>query len=64
MRVPYLSIHGVDPGAEYAHWLADLIPGALVEVWPDLGHYPHLVEPARFVSRLAAFDSSLPMRQA
>ena len=32
------------------------IPTAEVEVWPDLGHYPHLVEPERFVARVVEFD--------
>ncbi len=53
--VEYLSLFGVDPGADYGSWLADRIPGATVEVWPDYGHYPHLVDPDRFVERLAAF---------
>ncbi|HHO58195.1 MAG TPA: alpha/beta hydrolase, partial [Oceanithermus profundus] len=36
-------------------WLAARIPGAAVEVWPDYGHYPHLVDPDRFVERLRTF---------
>jgi pimeloyl-ACP methyl ester carboxylesterase len=52
---PYLSLHGIDPGDEYKAWLQGLEPQALVEVWPDLGHYPHLVEPDRFVARLREF---------
>ena len=52
---PYLSLFGIDPGPEYAGWLADRIPGAGVEVWDDHGHYPHLVDPDRFVSRLRQF---------
>lgn len=54
--VPYLSLHGIDPGPDYAGWLTSRIPTALVEVWPDRGHYPHLVEPDRFVERVVAFD--------
>lgn len=30
-----------------------------VEVWPDLGHYPHLVEPQRFLARVAEFEATL-----
>jgi pimeloyl-ACP methyl ester carboxylesterase len=56
VKVPYLALHGSDPGSGYAAWLADVIPGATVEVWPDEGHYPHLVEPLRFVNRLADFE--------
>jgi pimeloyl-ACP methyl ester carboxylesterase len=59
VRVPYLALHGSDPGADYGEWLTRTIPTATVEVWEGDGHYPHLVEPARFVDRLRAFESSL-----
>ena len=52
---PYLSLHGIDPGDEYKDWLQQLVPQAEVEIWRGLGHYPHLVEPDRFVSRLQSF---------
>jgi len=55
---PYLSLHGLDPGPDYAAWLNTLIPGATVEVWNDVPtHYPHLVDPARFVSRVREFTA-------
>ena len=47
-KLPYLAIHGIDPGPAYAAWLTGLIPTATVEVWEGLGHYPHLVDPDRF----------------
>jgi pimeloyl-ACP methyl ester carboxylesterase len=50
--VPYLAIHGEDPGDEYRAWLAGVVPTAHVEVWPDSGHYPHLAHPDRFVARV------------
>ncbi len=53
--VPYLSLFGIDPGADYADWLASQIPGAKVEVWAGYGHYPHLVAPDRFCQRLVEF---------
>jgi pimeloyl-ACP methyl ester carboxylesterase len=56
ITVPYLSLHGIDPGPDYERWLTDRVAGAIVDVWPGLGHYPHLVEPQRFVERLIAFD--------
>ncbi|MEO6571288.1 MAG: alpha/beta hydrolase, partial [Ilumatobacteraceae bacterium] len=59
ITVPYLSVHGIDPGPGYPAWLTERIPTALVEVWPDLGHYPHLVEQQRFVDRVIEFDRSL-----
>ncbi len=57
--VPYLSLHGSDPGDDYADWLRAIVPSATVEYWPETGHYPHLTDRDRFVSRLAAFDASL-----
>jgi pimeloyl-ACP methyl ester carboxylesterase len=56
LRVPFLSLHGTDPGPAYAEWLRARVPDAFVELWPDHGHYPHLVDPTRFVARLDAFD--------
>ena len=53
--VPYLALFGIDPGDGYADWLAARIPGALVEHWEQHGHYPHLVDPDRFVDRLHDF---------
>ena len=53
--VPYLSLFGIDPGPDYAPWLEARVPGATVELWDEHGHYPHLVDPDRFVSRLEAF---------
>lgn len=58
ISVPYLSLHGIDPGAEYGKWLTSRMPGATFEVWRDLGHYPHLIEQQRFVDRVVAFDTS------
>lgn len=52
ITVPYLAIHGIDPGEGYTEWLHSLVPSSTVEVWADQGHFPHLVDPARFVARL------------
>ena len=59
ISVPYLSLHGIDPGPDYATWLTGLVPSAVVEVWPALGHYPHLVDTDRFITRLETFCASL-----
>ena len=59
IHVPYLAIHGSDPGVEYVHWLLALVANARVEVWPDTGHYPHLMDPERFAERLDQFDGGL-----
>jgi len=58
-NVPYLALFGLDPGDGYAEWLAQRIPASIVECWSDadhhFGHYPHLVDPDRFVTRLRDF---------
>ena len=59
ITVPYLSLHGIDPGRDYATWLTAKIPSATVEVWPHHGHYPHLIDPARFVTRVTEFPATL-----
>lgn len=56
ISAPYLSLHGIDPGPDYADWLTSRVSSAEVEVWSDLGHYPQLVEQDRFVERVLAFD--------
>jgi pimeloyl-ACP methyl ester carboxylesterase len=56
IAVPYLSLHGIDPGPDYAGWLKGKIATATVEVWPNSGHYPHLIQQQRFVERVIAFD--------
>jgi pimeloyl-ACP methyl ester carboxylesterase len=52
--VRYLQIAGEDPGPDYQKWLAARLPAAVVDVWPQSGHFPHLAHPDRFVRRLAA----------
>lgn len=56
--VPYLSLHGTDPGEDYADWLTDRIPAALAEQTPARTHYPHLAEPEWFASRVHEFFST------
>jgi pimeloyl-ACP methyl ester carboxylesterase len=53
--VPYLALFGLDPGAGYGDWLSERIASSTVEYWADHGHYPHLVDPDRFVERLRDF---------
>lgn len=54
----YLSLFGLDPGPDYDSWLIERIPTAVIERWDDHGHYPHLVDPDRFVARLRKFWTS------
>jgi pimeloyl-ACP methyl ester carboxylesterase len=58
VTAPYLALHGSDPGPDYPAYLKSLIPHAEIEVWPDLGHFPHLVEQERFLARLREFEQS------
>lgn len=55
--VSYLSLFGIDPGPDYGVWLSGHIADATTDVWPEHGHYPHLVDPERFVARLHDFWS-------
>jgi pimeloyl-ACP methyl ester carboxylesterase len=55
ISVPYLSLHGIDPGADYPSWLTALVRTAIVENWDSLGHYPHLVDVPRFCARAREF---------
>ena len=55
-HVPYLALHGVDPGLGVCGVAGTpTIAGSTLEVWPDHGHFPHLVEPQRFLERLHDF---------
>ena len=56
--LPYLALFGVDPGSEYQPWLHSRIADSIVEVWDGHDHYPHLIDPDRFVSRLERFWES------
>ncbi|MEY9895067.1 pimeloyl-ACP methyl ester carboxylesterase [Catenulispora sp. MAP5-51] len=56
--VPYLSLHGTDPGGDYTDWLTHRIPGAVVEQAPKHTHYPHLAQPEWFASRVHQFFSA------
>ena len=55
ISAPYLNVFGIDPGDDYADWFAAAVPSARTEVWAGLGHYPHLVEPDRFVATARSF---------
>lgn len=57
-NVPYLALFGIDPGPEYADWLRSKIPGAQTQSWDGAGHYPHLVDPDRFVTAVESFWSA------
>jgi pimeloyl-ACP methyl ester carboxylesterase len=51
-QVPYHLIAGTEPGEGYRTWLREALPQARVTVYPSAGHFPHLVDPARFAAEL------------
>ncbi|GAB2455412.1 alpha/beta fold hydrolase [Jatrophihabitans fulvus] len=59
VKVPYLNLLGSWPPGGYPEWLLDLAPRSRVEVWEGLGHYPHLAEPERFLTRVREFEEDL-----
>ncbi|MHB1208469.1 MAG: alpha/beta fold hydrolase [Acidimicrobiales bacterium] len=59
IEVPYLSLHGTDPGEDYEEWLRALVMDARVERWAGLGHYPHLVDQDRFLQLVSEFEVTL-----
>lgn len=59
LSVPYLAIHGSDPGPGYEAWLTARLPSATYDLWDGLGHHPHLVEPERFAARVREFVAGL-----
>ena len=58
LRVPYLVLHGDDPGTDYVDWLTARVPTATVEIWGG-GHWLHLGNPDRFVSRVRDFVAAI-----
>ena len=56
IRVPYFALHGSDPGSEYVQWLKKAIPSASVEIWDNVGHYPHLVNQGPFLELVNDLD--------
>jgi pimeloyl-ACP methyl ester carboxylesterase len=56
ITVPYFALHGNDPGAAYGNWLTTAVPTASLEVWDNLGHYPHLVNQGQFLELINDLD--------
>jgi pimeloyl-ACP methyl ester carboxylesterase len=54
-QVPFLYIFGHDLPADERRHIETSMPSAQVEVWPDHGHFVHLVDPDRFTTRLRTF---------
>ncbi|MCL2830204.1 MAG: alpha/beta fold hydrolase [Betaproteobacteria bacterium] len=66
ISLPTLLIHGErDALAPVAasEWLAQHLPQAALEVFPETAHAPFLSQPEKFAARLAAFDASIATPQ-
>jgi pimeloyl-ACP methyl ester carboxylesterase len=55
VSVPLLSIHGQQPRPTYHQWLSSHVAQVSIETWHRHGHYPHLVDTDRFVTRISQF---------
>ncbi|MFQ5556520.1 MAG: alpha/beta fold hydrolase [Acidimicrobiales bacterium] len=55
VTMPYLALHGIDPGPDYGDWLRNRVPRAEYEFHDGEGHFLHLVDPGAFVSRVQRF---------
>jgi pimeloyl-ACP methyl ester carboxylesterase len=55
LRARCLCVHGSAPGDDYVAWLTTHAPHAEIEIWEGMGHFLHLVDPARFADRLRTF---------
>jgi pimeloyl-ACP methyl ester carboxylesterase len=58
IRLPYLAVHGSNPGNDYQSWLRQRIPAAELVVWEGSLHFPHLVHPERFVACAIEFATA------
>ena len=59
--MPTLIVWGAsDPIIPVAHALAahEAIPGSRLEIFPDVGHFPHCEAPERFVETVSEFIAS------
>ena len=64
ISAPLLSLHGSPPPADYEAWLTRLVPKARIEAWDGTGHMLHLVDPARFISRIRPLLADPPILEA
>ena len=62
--VPYLVVVSDDLEAGYREWLTEMLPQAIVKVWPGSGHFPHIAHPGRFAACLAAAGSGADPRMS
>ncbi len=54
VTMPYVSVHGADPGGAYLSWLGDRVRDLRVEIRDGAGHFVHLVHPDDLVALVEA----------
>jgi len=54
IQVPFTAIFGKDVEPDYRAWLSGSVPQCNVIVFPNAGHFPHLVDPDRFANEVRA----------
>jgi pimeloyl-ACP methyl ester carboxylesterase len=54
IKCPFTAIFGEDVDAEYRAWVSAIIPQYKIVVFPNAGHFPHLVDPDRFAEEVKA----------
>jgi len=51
---PFTSVFGEDVESEYRAWFSGIVPQGKIVVFPNSGHFPHLVDPDRFADQIRA----------
>jgi pimeloyl-ACP methyl ester carboxylesterase len=54
ISAPFTAIFGEDVDPDYLAWVSATVPQCKVVVFPNAGHYPHLVAPDRFADEVRA----------
>ena len=54
---PFVSIFGEDVDSDYRAWFNAVVPQGEIVVFPNAGHFPHLVDPDRFAERICEVAS-------
>jgi pimeloyl-ACP methyl ester carboxylesterase len=52
IKSPFTAIFGEDVDLEYRDWLSKYAPHCRIVVFPNAGHFPHLVNPERFAEEI------------
>jgi pimeloyl-ACP methyl ester carboxylesterase len=56
---PFTSIFGEEVELDYRTWFSGIVPQGEIDVYPNCGHFPHLVDPDRFADQIRAVAGRL-----